>query len=211
MINKMPTKTPDYWQKACKELSKKDPILKELICKNKNIVLSSKRKPFTTLVKAILGQQVSVASADAIYTRLINLLGKNSLKPKNILTLTEDQIKSAGISRQKTQYLINIAKHFKKNKITNLYFDKKSQKEIRHELISIKGIGNWTMEMFEIFYLMAPDVYPLGDIGLVRALEHFYKLETKEEMEQFSNQWKPHRTVVTWYLWCWKDPQIVEY
>ena len=79
MINKMPTKTPDYWQKACKELSKKDPILKELICKNKNIVLSSKRKPFTTLVKAILGQQVSVASADAIYTRLINLLGKNSL------------------------------------------------------------------------------------------------------------------------------------
>lgn len=205
------TKNPEYWQKACTELSKIDPILKELISKNKNIILNSKRKPFITLVKAILGQQVSVASADAIYARLIKLLEKKSLSPKNVLTLRESQIRSAGISRQKTQYLINISKHFEKNKISNKYFDKRTVHEIRKELIAIKGIGNWTMEMFEIFYLMAADIFPLGDIGLVRALENFYGLETKEEMEEYSKRWKPYRTVVTWYLWCWKDPQVVEY
>lgn len=201
----------NYWQKACKELSKKDKTLAELIKKNKAKVLRTKRKPFLTLVKAILGQQVSVASADAIYSRLLEKLTNKSLTYKNILALKEKDFKASGISRQKTQYLLNIAKHFAKNKITNAYFDKKSSEEIREELIAIKGIGNWTMEMFELFYLNLPDIFPLGDIGLIRALEHFYKLESKEAMEKYSKQWQPYRTVATWYLWCWTDPEVVEY
>lgn len=120
-------------------------------------------------------------------------------------------MRSAGLSKQKILYLDNIAKYFKDNKITNTYFNKKPLEEIQKELIAIKGIGRWTLEMFEIFYLMSPDIFPLGDIGLIRALEHFYKLETKEEMEAYSKQWQPYRTVVTWYLWCWKDPEIIEY
>jgi DNA-3-methyladenine glycosylase II len=201
----------EYWQKACRELSKKDKVLAELIRKNKHAVLSTKRKPFLTLVKAILGQQVSVASADAIFARLLEKLPRKNLSYKNILALEESEIKACGISRQKTQYLLNIARHFEKNKITNAYFDKKSPEAIREELIAIKGIGNWTMEMFELFYLNLPDIFPLGDIGLVRALEHFYKLDAKEEMEKYSKRWQPYRTVATWYLWCWTDPDVVEY
>lgn len=207
----MPNTLPSYWKKACSELSKKDKVLAELIKKNKAVVLNSKRKPFVTLVKSIVGQQVSIAAADAIYARLLDLLPRKTLNPQNILKLSETKMRSAGLSKQKILYLDNIAKYFKDNKITNTYFNKKPLEEIQKELIAIKGIGRWTLEMFEIFYLMSPDIFPLGDIGLIRALEHFYKLETKEEMEAYSKQWQPYRTVVTWYLWCWKDPEIIEY
>ena len=204
-------KTPNYWQKACKELSKKDKTLAKIIKAHKKLVLSSKRKPFLTLIKAILGQQVSVAAADAIYARLVEKLARKNISYQNILKLKDAEMRDCGISRQKVLYIKNIAEHFAKNKITNAYFDKKSPEEVREELIAIKGIGNWTMEMFEIFYLNAPDIFPLGDIGLVRALERLYNLETKEEMLEYSKCWQPYRTVVTWFLWAWKDAELVEY
>lgn len=205
---------PDYWKKACDFLSSKDKVIAKIIKGYPGETLSSQGLPFKVLCNAIIGQQVSVAAADAIKKRFFDLMPKKNPLPKKVLELDEETMRSVGLSRQKIQYLRNIAEYFIQNKITNKYFEKKPREEIYQELLAIKGIGKWTLEMFQIFYLLDTDIFPLGDIGLIKAIYKNYPRmngKSKEELEKYSQKWQPYRTVVTWYLWRTFDPEPVAY
>lgn len=209
-------KLAKYWKKGCKELSAKDKKLAELIKRYPDACLTSYGDPFKTLTNAIVGQQISVAACDAIWGRLLELCPKKKITANNFKKIKESSLKEIGLSRQKILYLNNIADYFIENKITEKYFQKKSSQEIAEELLAIKGIGKWTLEMFKIFYLNEPDIFPIGDIGLVKAVRNIYsspkrKFEDKESIVEFSKRWAPYRTIVTWYLWRSIDAEPVHY
>ena len=209
---------PEYWNDAIRYLSEVDPILCEIIKKNQHQVLISKNNPFNTLIKSIIGQQISVKAAQSIYLRLLEVL-KHEISPTEIKEINKENLREIGLSRQKIEYIHNISDYFINNpKITsNLYFLTASKDEIYNNLIKIKGIGEWTIEMFFIFYVTLPDILPLKDIGLINAIKRAYNLVTlhKETQHQnilnISNKWKPYRTVATWYLWQMIDDELVEY
>ena len=209
---------PEYWNVAIRYLSEVDPILCEIIKKNQHQVLISKNNPFNTLIKSIIGQQISVKAAQSIYLRLLEVL-KHEISPTEIKEINKENLREIGLSRQKIEYIHNISDYFINNpKITsNLYFLTASKDEIYNNLIKIKGIGEWTIEMFFIFYVTLPDILPLKDIGLINAIKRAYNLVTldKETQHQnilnISNKWKPYRTVATWYLWQMIDDELVEY
>jgi len=209
---------PEYWNDAIRYLSEVDPILCEIIKKNQHQVLISKNNPFNTLIKSIIGQQISVKAAQSIYLRLLEVL-KHEISPTEIKEINKENLREIGLSRQKIEYIHNISDYFINNpKITsNLYFLTASKDEIYNNLIKIKGIGEWTIEMFFIFYVTLPDILPLKDIGLINAIKRAYNLVNldKETQRQnilnISSKWKPYRTVATWYLWQMIDDELVEY
>tara|TARA_B100001057_G_C22666319_1_gene877989 strand:+ start:218 stop:853 length:636 start_codon:yes stop_codon:yes gene_type:complete len=209
---------PEYWKKAVTQLRKVDPILKSIIDNNQSNTLRSKNDPFGTLLKAIVGQQISVKAAESVYKKLIKLLDED-ISPLNILASDNEELKNTGLSRQKLDYIINLANYFIENldKTTNEYFLNAHEETIKSNLISIKGIGPWTIEMFLIFYKMSPDILPMGDIGLINSVKKVYNLEMhdkKKQIErivQISKKWQPYRTVATWYLWQVIDDELVEY
>ena len=203
---------PDYWRKATKTLSKTDAILKVLIDSESHLDIKLKTDPFITLARAIVGQQISVKAAETIWGRVVSTTGNP--EPSVIRKISEGKLKKAGLSSRKIEYLKDLGKKFESNK-----FDFKSWKNeedaviIKH-LTSVKGIGIWTAEMFLMFYMGRPDVFPKADIGLQRAMSIHYKNRepiTKQEMETIGNKWAPWRTVATWYLWRSIDPIPVEY
>jgi DNA-3-methyladenine glycosylase II len=214
---------PSYWEQAINKLSKKDKKLAELIFLYSDTHLQCFGDPFKTLANAIVGQQISVAAANAIWQRLLALFPKKKISPKAYLKLKEDCLQQTGLSKQKILYLKNIANHFINNKITPQYFKTKSSEEIAKELLAIKGIGKWTLEMFQIFYLNEPDIFPIGDIGLIKAVEQIYpspklkalKARSNQDLKdfilEFSKRWQPYRTVATWYLWRTIDAEPVHY
>ncbi len=209
-------KKPHYWQKGSKELSKKDKKLAVFIERYQDKYLTSYGDAFKTLANAIVGQQISVAACDAIWQRLLDLCPRKKITIKNFKKLKESALKEIGLSRQKILYLNNIADYFIENKITEKYFKENSSAEIAEELLAIKGIGKWTLEMFQIFYLNEADVFPVGDIGLIKAIQKIYsspkrKFEDKESIVKYSKKWAPYRTIATWYLWRTIDTEPVHY
>ena len=201
-----------YWEQAIIELSKKDKKLKNIIIKNKNSVLITKSSSFITLNRAIIGQQISVKAAESIWEKI--LIAITPFTAENIIKYArQNPIKEVGISHQKSNYLLNIAHFFVENDIKESYWNDKPYAEIYRELISIKGIGKWTVEMFAIFYLAHPDIFPINDLGLIRAIKLVYEKETltTDELIELSGTWKPWRTVATWYLWRSIDPHVVNY
>ena len=203
---------PKYWKKAIVKLKKDDPILKVVIERNKKNILKSRKDPFGTLLKSIVGQQISVKAAGSIYKKLLQLL-ENDVSPRMILNSDIVALKDTGLSRQKIDYLNNISKYFIENPniTSNEYFTDANEETIKSDLIAIKGIGPWTIEMFLIFFKMSPDILPLGDIGLINAIKKVYSQEHYEKINQISDKWRPYRTVATWYLWQVIDDELVEY
>ncbi len=209
---------PDYWSDAISHLSKVDYILCEIIKKNQHQILISKNNPFNTLIKSILGQQISVKAAQSIYGRLLELV-ENDISPSKITAINKEDLRRIGLSRQKIEYINNISDHFINNprNTSNSYFLSSSKDEIYTNLIKIKGVGEWTIEMFFIFYMTLPDIMPLKDIGLINAIKKAYNLvnlDKKTEYESIlniSDKWRPYRTVATWYLWQMIDDELVEY
>jgi DNA-3-methyladenine glycosylase II len=209
---------PDYWSDAISHLSKVDYILCEIIKKNQHQILISKNNPFNTLIKSILGQQISVKAAQSIYGRLLELV-ENDISPSKITAINKKDLRRIGLSRQKIEYINNISDHFINNprNTSNSYFLSSSKDEIYNNLINIKGVGEWTIEMFFIFYMTLPDIMPLKDIGLINAIKKAYNLvnlDKKTEYESIlniSDKWRPYRTVATWYLWQMIDDELVEY
>lgn len=212
----MPKKIkPKYWEEAKDYLSKKDKKMQSLI-EVYDDELYSLGRPFETLARAIVGQQISTKASDAMWLRLKSNFAKNSsaLNHENILRAKPLALKEIGLSSQKVQYLKNVAGYFQDREITDSYFRKKDSLEIADELLAIKGIGKWSLEMFQFFYLLEPDIFPLGDIGLIRAIEKHYYLGRKVEKAKIlklSRRWSPWRTVATWYLWRTTDPEPVIY
>ena len=147
----------------------------------------------------ILEQQVSIASAQACYTKLQNYF--KEINPKTILNATQEELKKCGISRQKIIYLKDLASKVVTKEIDFKSFSFKTEEQIRAELITIKGVGNWSIEVYLMFCLQSPDIIPLGDIAIRNTLKELYNAQTIPEMEEISNNWKPFRTFASYTIW----------
>ena len=206
-------KPPAYWNTAKKKLSKKDLILKKVIKKFNKGFLTTRKDPFFSLCRTIVGQQISTKAADSIWLRFEKKC-KKKIIPKNVLKLSSRTLRSVGLSRQKISYLKNIAKSFK-NKSFNIRDLKKMNDEQAISYITqLKGLGIWSAQMFLMFNLNRPDVFPTKDIGLIRAISKNYKTKyppSEKFLNKISKLHSGYRTVFTWYMWRSIDPVDVEY
>ena len=204
---------PSYWYRAKKILSKRDPVLKKIIKRYKKGFLTTRDKPFFSLCRTIIGQQISTRAADSIWAKFEKKCKKN-ITPKMVLKLSSKNLKTAGLSRQKVSYLKNIAKNFNTKS-----FDVKKLKTMNDEesinyITKLKGLGVWSAEMFLMFNLNRPDIFPIKDIGLLRSISKNYKTSyppSKRFLNKISKLHFGYRTVSTWYFWRDIDSEDVEY
>ena len=207
------TKKPSYWQDACAELMKLDRILRKLIPKYGDGMLGSRGDAFTTLARSIVGQQISVAAAQSVWNRTLETLS-HEVTPKRVLDTKHDALRASGLSMRKVEYIRDLADHFHHGRLQTERWPKMDDEELIKELSAIRGIGRWTAEMVLIFNLMRPNVLPLDDIGLIRAISiNYFSGEpvTRHEAREVAANWAPWRTVATWYMWRSIDPIPVEY
>ncbi len=207
-----PMKKTKFWEKAKKELGQKDRKLGKIIEKYPRDFLFSKSDPFYTLARSIVGQQISVVAAQVVWDRVEKKLGR--IKAINIHKSHHMTLKSCGLSRQKISYLKSLSKAFLSKEINPKKWEEMTDEQIIDELVKIKGVGRWTAEMFLIFNLCRPDVFPVDDLGLIKGICNCYNLQypiTKEHAIKISIKWKPWRSVATWYFWRSLDPIPVEY
>ena len=206
-------KPPAYWHKAKKVLSKRDPVLRKIIKKYNKGFLTTRSKPFFSLCRTVVGQQISLASADSIWSKFSKKC-KGNIKPRVVLKISSRNLKSAGLSRQKISYLKIIARAFE-NKSFNVREIKKMDDAKAIEYITkLKGLGVWSAEMFLMFNLNRQDIFPTKDIGLLRAISKNYKTTyppSKRFLEKISKLHSGYRTISTYYFWKSIDPGDVEY
>ena len=201
------TGKPLWWDDAVIFL-KKDPLLGPIVEKYHDGCLEGQGNLFSTLVRSIVGQQISVLAADSIWARLVELVGE--MKPENILKFTPEQLAKCGITGPKSRYIHGIAQD--SERFIDQDYDNMSDKDVKKHFISFKGIGPWTAEMLMIFALMRPDIFSIGDLGLVKAIQILQpNAESKESIESVAEQWSPYRTAACWYLWRMLDPVPVAY
>lgn len=180
-------------------LSQSDTILHNLLINFGHPIIQKREEGFASLCHIILEQQVSIESAQACYTKLQNYFG--IINPQSILNATEIELKNCGLSRQKITYLKDLAHKTSTNQIDFSSFSTKTEEQIRAELITIKGVGNWSIEVYLMFCLQLPDIIPLGDIAIKNTLKELYQCQTHEEMTTISNNWKPFRTFASYTIW----------
>ena len=205
-------KKPYFWEKAKKDLIRKDKKLGKIIINYQKDFLFSKSDPFYTLSRSIVGQQISVKAAQAVWDRYESKI--IDITPENTKNIHFQSLKACGLSRQKISYLRSLSKAFIEKKINPKKWKNYSDEKIIGELVQIKGIGRWTAEMYLIFNLCRPDVFPVDDIGLIRGICNCYNLKypmSKDCARKMSQKWKPYRSVATWYFWRSLDPIPVEY
>jgi len=208
--------TPDYWDDACKHLSKRDRVMKKLIPQFGEARLQSRGDAFTTLARSIVGQQISVKAAQSVWDKFAAVVGGPStrLAPDDVLALDALTLRSVGLSARKTEYLTDLARHFADGTVHVKQWQQMDDEAIIDELVAIRGIGRWTAEMFLIFHLMRPNVLPLDDLGLLKGISLSYfsgEPVSRAEARELGEGWAPYRSVATWYLWRSLDPLPVEY
>ncbi len=205
-------KKPDFWDTAKKDLIKKDKILGNIIKNYPDDFLYTRSNPFYTLARSIVGQQISVTAAQAVWNRFEKKVV--SIKPHKVREMHYMSLKSCGLSKQKITYLKSLSNAFLEKKIHPRKWVTLENEDIINELVQIKGIGRWTAEMFLIFNLCRPDIFPVDDLGLIKGICNCYKLKypiTKDHALKISKKWQPWRSVATWYFWRSLDPIPVEY
>jgi DNA-3-methyladenine glycosylase II len=185
-------------QEAIRFLCNKEETLKCIVQKYGNPFIPSRPQGFVTLCKLILEQQVSIDSAKACFQKIETRLG--DVSPETISQCADEDLKSCGVSRQKISYLKILAKAVSEE-LDIESFNSKSADEVRSELIKIKGIGHWTIDVYLMFSLQSPDIIPLGDIAVVNTIKELFDVHTKEAMERLSDNWKPYRSMATFMLW----------
>ena len=206
-------KPPPYWHKGKKILSKKDRVLRRIIKKYNKGFLTTRNDPFFSLCRTIIGQQISTKAADSIWLKFEKKCKKNII-PKSVLSLSTKSLKSAGLSRQKVVYLKNIATAFKNKSFNVKKIKKMNDAEAISYITKLKGLGVWSAEMFLMFNLNRPDIFPIKDIGLLRAISKNYKTSyppNQKFLNKISKLHSGYRTVATWYLWRSIDPVDVDY
>ena len=204
--------TPDYWQEACRHLMKKDRVMKRLIPQFGDACLESRGEAFVTLARSIVGQQISVKAAQTVWDRFAVLPRK--MTPANVLKLKVDDMRAAGLSARKIEYLVDLALHFDSGSVSLGLWHTMDDDAIIAELVGIRGIGRWTAEMFLIFHLMRPNVLPLDDIGLLNGISKSYfsgDPVSRSEAREVAAAWAPYCSVATWYIWRSLDPVAVSY
>lgn len=234
---------PDYWEQACAELTTADPIMGKLIARYPGEVLQSRGEPFTTLARSIVGQQISVKAAQSVWDRFVALFDDNSkqgysrettaLTPEATLAKSVEELRSAGLSARKAEYMHSLAEHFQQGKLSVADWPDMDDEAIIAELVDIRGIGRWTAEMFLMFCLLRPNILPLDDIGLLKGVELIYpqlctlptnttkpteqptvtqqRKHTARVTRELGKKWQPWCSVATWYLWRALDPIPVNY
>jgi len=210
------SKTPSYWNKAKKYLSKKDKIMSSLIKKYKSpseTVLTSRKDVFYSLCKSIIGQQISVAAANSVFLKFKKKC-KNKINAKTINKLSTNQLKSCGLSRQKVKGIKSLAKQVLNKTFKPKLIQKMSDEEAIIYLSDLKQIGRWSAEMILLFTYNRPDIWPIQDIGLLRAISKNYKkkyLPPDSYVNLLKKRFSPYCSVATWYLWRSIDPEPIQY
>lgn len=204
--------TPAYWPQAIAHLCAGDPVLGRIIDEYPDESLTSRDDPFGTLARAIVGQQISVPAAQAVWGRLAGALA--AVNPHRVAEASADSLRGCGLSRAKARYLQDLAARFLDGSLDPRGWAALDDAAVVAELTKILGVGRWTADMFLIFTLLRGDVLPLGDVGLQRAMGTHYRDGGKlasRDMERIAEAWRPWRSVAVWYLWRSLDPIAVEY
>lgn len=203
---------PDYWTDACAHLARRDRVMRRLIPRFGDACLHSRGDAFVTLARSIVGQQISVRAAQSVWDRFAAL--PRRLTPAAVLRLKVDDMRAAGLSARKVEYLVDLALHFDAGRIHVARWAGMDDEAIIAELVAIRGIGRWTAEMFLIFHLLRPDVLPLDDVGLIKGISQNYfsgEPVSRSEAREVAEGWAPWRSVATWYMWRSLDPLPVTY
>jgi DNA-3-methyladenine glycosylase II len=203
---------PGYWVDACRHLMKRDRVMKKLIPQYGAACLQSRGDAFVTLARSIVGQQISVKAAQSVWDRFEQLPKK--MVPAQVLKLKVDDMRAAGLSARKVEYLVDLALHFANDQVHVSQWAEMDDEAIIAELVAIRGIGRWTAEMFLIFHLMRPNVLPLDDLGLQNGISRAYfsgEPVSRSEIREVANSWAPFCSVATWYIWRSLDPLPVSY
>jgi DNA-3-methyladenine glycosylase II len=186
-------------QESIHFLSQKDEVLKTIIADFGLPIIQKREEGFASMCHIILEQQVSIASAKAAYEKLVNLVGK--VDPFNISNATDQDLRTCGISRQKTLYLKDLARKVINKELSFSSLPMKTEQQIRKELIQIKGVGNWSIDVYLMFCMQSQDIIPLGDIAIKNTLMELYNCQSEEEMLVISSNWKPFRTLASFIIW----------
>ena len=203
---------PAYWNRAKRALARRDAVLARIIRDHPRIALEPRGEPFFTLARSIVGQQISVKAAASIWARLAALAPR--MLPQQVLKAGYAGLVACGLSRRKAEYIADLAHHFIDGSLHVAAWADMEDEAVVAELVQVRGIGRWTAEMFLIFNLLRPDVLPLDDLGLQRAIRLNYfkgRPVSLRTMRRVAAAWSPWRSVATWYLWRSLDPIPVEY
>jgi DNA-3-methyladenine glycosylase II len=186
-------------QQSILYLSEKEPIFKLIVEKYGMPIIPKRPQGFETLVLLILEQQVSIDSAKATFLKLKAM--QPNFVPESLISLSDEEFRSLGVSRQKTSYIKALSHSIVNNHIEIESLATKSSEQVREELIKIKGIGNWTIDVYLMFSLQAQDIIPLGDIAVINTIKELLDIHDKQEMEDYVAKWSPYRSVATFLLW----------
>jgi len=204
-------------ERGTRHLRRRDPTMRELIKQLGPLDLEARRRgrpadAYGALLRSIVGQQLSTKAARTIFDRMTALWDGRTPTPQQLLDADPDAIRAAGLSRPKIAYLRSLAEHVLSGELELDRLDELSDEEITAELTAVKGLGRWTADMFLIFHLSRPDVLPVGDLGVRRAIETVYELPSipaAEEIEKLAEPWRPYRTLASLYLWHSLDNEPV--
>jgi DNA-3-methyladenine glycosylase II len=204
--------TPGYWVEACKHLSRRDRVLRRLIPQFGDACLQSRGDPFVTLARSIVGQQISVKAAQAVWERFEQL--PRCMMPREVLRLKPEAMRAAGLSARKIESLTDPALHFDGGSVVPADWHDMDDETVIAQLVAIHGIGRWTAEMFLMFYLLRPNVLPLDDVGLLKGISlNYFSGEpvSRSEAREVAAAWSPWRSVATWYPWRSLEAEPVAY
>ena len=203
---------PDYWDRAKRALGRSDPVMRGIMKAHPKVFMQQRGEPFFTLARAIVGQQISVKAAQSVWNRFEACVGR--VAPQNVLAVKRPRLRACGFSDRKVEYVADLAQHFVDGRIHVHKWPEMDDEAIIEELTEVRGIGRWTAEMFLMFNLLRPDVFPLDDLGLQKGIRVAYYKGRKvslRTMRRHGEGWRPWRSVATWYLWRSLDPVPVEY
>ena len=203
---------PAYWDEACQHLMKKDRVMRKLIPQFGDARLVTRGDAFVTLARSIVGQQISVKAAQSVWDRFSAL--SRRITPAQVLKMNIDEMRAAGLSARKVEYLVDLALHFQDGKLSLKKWRDMDDETIIEELVAVRGIGRWTAEMFLIFHLMRPNVLPLDDVGLINGIsKNYFSGDTvsRSDAREVALAWAPYCSVATWYIWRSLDPVPVAY
>jgi DNA-3-methyladenine glycosylase II len=198
---------PDYWPDAKSHLAKKDRVLRKLIRSYPDAELDTRGDAFQTLARSIVGQQISVKAAQSVWNRFAQAAG--TVDPATVVALPDEKLRACGLSGQKATYVKDLARHFHEGLVKPRRWKRMDDEAVIEDLVRVKGIGRWSAEMFLLFHMMRPDIMPVDDLGLRRAMERLYNEGeplTRDEMRAIGAPWRPWSSVATWYLWRSLDP-----
>ncbi len=194
---------------ALDHLRAADDVMARLVDSYGELDLEARRRgrpadPYGALLRSIVGQQLSTHAARAVYTRLIDLFGGEAPSPEALLEADPETVRAAGLSRAKVAYLRSLAEHVISGELELDRLGELSEERIAEELMAVKGLGRWTADMFLLFHLGRPDILPVGDLGVRRAVQRLYGLEglpSAQELEALGERWRPYRSAASLYLW----------